>query len=54
MTARTFQATNPATGQPLAPAFPVTTPQEMEALVAAARGQRGPLRPARPPNAPTS
>ena len=38
MTARTFQATNPATGQPLAPAFPVTTLQEMEALVAAAKG----------------
>ncbi|CAM3775951.1 aldehyde dehydrogenase (NADP(+)) [Deinococcus frigens] len=37
MTARTFQATNPATGQPLAPAFDVTTPQELETLVAAAR-----------------
>ncbi|AZI44832.1 aldehyde dehydrogenase (NADP(+)) (plasmid) [Deinococcus psychrotolerans] len=37
MTARTFQATNPATGQPLAPAFEVTTPEELESLVAAAK-----------------
>ncbi|GGO18732.1 aldehyde dehydrogenase (NADP(+)) [Deinococcus humi] len=36
MTARTFQATNPATGQPLSPAFPVTTPQELASIVAAA------------------
>ncbi|MDV6373712.1 aldehyde dehydrogenase (NADP(+)) [Deinococcus arenicola] len=37
MTARTFQAMNPATGQPLAPAFKVTTPGELEALVTAAK-----------------
>ncbi|CAM3613150.1 aldehyde dehydrogenase (NADP(+)) [Deinococcus saxicola] len=37
MTAHTFQATNPATGQPLAPAFKVTTPGELEALVTAAK-----------------
>ncbi|QFP77676.1 aldehyde dehydrogenase (NADP(+)) [Deinococcus sp. AJ005] len=37
MTAHTFQATNPATGQPLTPAFKVTTPGELETLVAAAK-----------------
>lgn len=36
MTARTFRATNPATGQPLLPEFEVTTTREMEAIVAAA------------------